>query len=99
MSLGHAIRALAAAQGKTQDQIAEAAGMDRAMLSRIVTGNTSPTFETLERIASAFGLPLCWLVLLAMDADDFRDEPAALTALRAPIVGQIFLHLGLLKSR
>jgi len=51
--LGRAIRWLRDRQGKRQYQVADAAGITKAMLSAYETGKQKPSLETLEKILSA----------------------------------------------
>lgn len=44
--------------GMTQQQLAEATGMNQRAISRIEMGNTNPTVRTLGRIARGFGKKL-----------------------------------------
>ena len=46
------------ATGITQQQLAEATGMNQRSISRIETGNTNPTVRTLDRLAKGFGKKL-----------------------------------------
>jgi transcriptional regulator with XRE-family HTH domain len=51
--LGRAIRWLRDRQGKRQYQVADAAGITKAMLSAYETGKQKPSLDTLEKILSA----------------------------------------------
>lgn len=51
--LGRALRWLRDRQGKRQYQVADAAGITKAMLSAYETGKQKPSLETLEKILSA----------------------------------------------
>lgn len=46
------------ATGLTQQQLAEAAGMNQRSISRIEMGNANPTVRTLGRLAKGFGKKL-----------------------------------------
>ena len=46
------------ATGLTQQQVAEATGMNQRAISRIEMGNTNPTVRTLGRLARGFGKKL-----------------------------------------
>lgn len=46
------------ATGLTQQQLAEATGMNQRSISRIEMGNTNPTVRTLGRLAKGFGKKL-----------------------------------------
>ena len=51
--LGRALRWLRDRQGKRQYQIAEAAGITKAMLSAYETGKQKPSLDTMEKILAA----------------------------------------------
>ena len=51
--LGRSIRWLRDRQGKRQYQVADAAGITKAMLSAYETGKQKPSLETLEKILTA----------------------------------------------
>jgi len=55
MDLGARIRKLRRTQGRTLQEIAEACGASRSLLSKIETGRTVPPVATLARIAAALG--------------------------------------------
>ena len=57
-SIGSRIRRLREAAGKTQEELAGAAGIGRVTLVRIERGEQSPRYETLVALAGAFGEPL-----------------------------------------
>lgn len=56
--LGRAIRWLRDRQGKRQYQVADAAGITKAMLSAYETGKQKPSLETLEKILAALDCDL-----------------------------------------
>lgn len=66
MSVGEKIRAARVAQGKTQKQIGEAAGMADSAIRKYESGAQIPKTETLQRIAKALGVPVYTL----MEGDD-----------------------------
>jgi len=52
------IRELRNRQGLSQKMLAARCGSDREWLSRIESGRHVPTLPTLQRVASALGVPL-----------------------------------------
>lgn len=56
--LGAAARRLRVAQGLTLAEVAAIAGISQPMLSRVETGNVSPSLDTLARLARALGTGL-----------------------------------------
>ena len=55
---GVRVRALRSAAGLTQEALAERANISVDFLSLIERGRNSPSFENIESIASALGLPV-----------------------------------------
>ncbi|HEX4047432.1 MAG TPA: helix-turn-helix transcriptional regulator [Elusimicrobiota bacterium] len=56
--LGKRIRAERAARHLTQQELADAAGMDTAHLSRIEHGKAVPSINMVKKLADALGLPI-----------------------------------------
>lgn len=56
--LGRSLRWLRDRQGKRQYQVADAAGITKAMLSAYETGKQKPSLDTLEKILEALGSDL-----------------------------------------
>ena len=54
------LRDLRRARGLSLDGLAALSGVSRATLSRIETAEVSPTADTLDRLASAHGMTLCF---------------------------------------
>ena len=65
--LAERLRALRLSRGLSLDALAGDSGVSRATLSRIETGETSPTAEVLGRLAAAHGLPTSRLMQMAED--------------------------------
>ena len=57
-ALGRALRWLRDRQGKRQYQVADAAGITKAMLSAYETGKQKPSLDTLEKILDALDCTL-----------------------------------------
>ncbi|MBZ5513482.1 MAG: helix-turn-helix domain-containing protein [Acidobacteriia bacterium] len=58
MLIGERIRTLRTEKGLSQGDIERASGLLRCYTSRVENGHTVPALETLERFASALGVPL-----------------------------------------
>lgn len=69
--LGRQIAELRAARGLSQAETALRSGVRQATLSRIETGTSKPTLDTLERLAQTLEAHL----VLAPYADTARDAP------------------------
>jgi transcriptional regulator with XRE-family HTH domain len=60
--VGTAVRRLRTANGLTLGEVAERAGISRAMLSRLETGDVMPSLDTLASLTSALGVSLSHLL-------------------------------------
>lgn len=60
--IGQRIREARRAIGLTQLELATATGIRRPNVARLERGGNTPTIETLQRVASALGVPLTALV-------------------------------------
>ena len=65
--LAERLRALRHDHGLTLDALAAECGVSRGTLSRIETGETSPTAEVLGRLGAVYGLPMSRLMRLVED--------------------------------
>jgi len=64
-ALGLAVRAARVERGWTQEQLSEAAGLDRTYVSGLERGRRNPTLTTQKRVTDALGKPLHELVRAA----------------------------------
>jgi transcriptional regulator with XRE-family HTH domain len=62
---GFAVQAARREHGWAQEQLSEAAGLDRTYISGLERGHRNPTLSTQERIAVALGCPLADLIRAA----------------------------------
>jgi transcriptional regulator with XRE-family HTH domain len=62
---GLAVQAARREHGWAQEQLSEAAGLDRTYISGLERGHRNPTLSTQERIAVALGCPLADLIRAA----------------------------------
>lgn len=68
--VGRRIRELRKAQGKTLEQLAQAAGVSAGLLSQVERGQGNPSFSSLVQIAHSLGVAVARLV-----ADDRLTSP------------------------
>jgi transcriptional regulator with XRE-family HTH domain len=61
-TLGRVIRRLRTARGISQEGLAAVSGIDRAFMGEIERGDTNPSFEVLQRIASGLAVRLSELI-------------------------------------
>ena len=59
--LGSRVKTERKARHLTQQELADAADMDTAHLSRIESGKTIPSINTVKKLADSFGLPIAKL--------------------------------------
>lgn len=62
-SLGKILRSFRLYVGKTQEQIALEAGLDRTYISMLERGEASPTFVTLEVLAKTLNVKVSEIVM------------------------------------
>lgn len=63
MKLGRKIKSVRTGKGITIQDIAERSGLSKGFLSQVENDKTSPSLNTLERIADALETPLTYLLL------------------------------------
>lgn len=63
--------------GISQRQLSMAAGLSPNTEGRIEAQDNVPTIETVERLASALGVPACWLAFGAEGHHAFREKTGA----------------------
>ena len=61
-AFGKAIRAERERQGLSQEALGDAAGLDRTYVSGLERATRNPTLASMEKLASALGVPLSKLV-------------------------------------
>jgi transcriptional regulator with XRE-family HTH domain len=59
--LGRRVQTLRHAKRWSQEQLAEAADIDRSYIAGIEVGSRNPSLKALERLAAAFSVPLAAL--------------------------------------
>jgi transcriptional regulator with XRE-family HTH domain len=69
------LRFLRTNKGLTQIQLAELTGLDQSHISKLETGATKPSYDTLTRLAAALGITVA--DLLDESRDDPEPDPAA----------------------
>lgn len=66
---GKKIKELRRKKDMTQQQLAEATGFTKSLISKIENGQTGSAIATLSKIASALGVTLSWLLQEESDAE------------------------------
>lgn len=97
--LGKALRWLRARQDRRQYQVAEAAGVTKAMLSAYETEKQKPSLETLEKILEGLGVSLGDLQqalrIVKGEADALDPPPRPGTELAQPHAVDLYRILGI----
>ena len=95
MSLGSKIRALRKERGWTSEYLAEISGCTQSTISEIENDKRSPQYDTLEKIAKAFQLPL--IDILPLEAHtgkmDFTEEEKRLISIFHQLTPEQRKHL------
>jgi transcriptional regulator with XRE-family HTH domain len=76
--VGDAVRAERKRRGLSQDALAQKSGVSRAMLSQVELGQSTPTINTLWKIATALDVPFSRLLRGEM-ASDAREATRTVT--------------------
>lgn len=63
MTLGTRIRDVRAQQGITLQYLAERTGLSKGLISQVENDKTSPSLQTLEKLAEALAVPAAYLLL------------------------------------
>lgn len=75
-AIGHQVRQRRNKLGLTGAEFAASAGISTSMLSKIETGQISPSLQTLDGIASALGVPIASLFAASEKREDCSFVPA-----------------------
>ena len=76
LAVGRAVRRLRLDRGKTVTSLSSQAGISQAMISRIETGQVSPSLVTLAAIAAALEVPVMALLAQPQDTSDVHHVKA-----------------------
>lgn len=85
---GRATRLLCAANNLKWSELADAAGLSRALISYIANGQRKPSLTTLEKIAETVGVPMTLLMTLASPVEDIGHEELGAALAAALSVGE-----------
>lgn len=86
MEIGNAIKQLRKARGINQKRLAELCDISANALCSIEKGVSFPSKDTIERICSALGVPVSYLLFFSISEADVPSEKlAAFNALREPL--------------
>ena len=89
MDYGKAVRIARSARGLNQSELGRKVGRNGSFISRIESGNRTPSLATLEEISKALSVPYFLLMLLGSE----DEELDGITPDQAGVLGQSFLTL------
>jgi transcriptional regulator with XRE-family HTH domain len=76
MNFGRRLRQLREAEGWTQQELADAAGLHRFAVAKLEQGLREPSWSTLLALAAALALPLCAFGGPPHPAEEEGQQPA-----------------------
>jgi transcriptional regulator with XRE-family HTH domain len=75
MDYGKAIKTIRTLRGISQVDLSEKTGLSKSYLSKIENGQSIPSMEKLEKVASALKIPFYMLILFASEKQDLKGIP------------------------
>jgi len=75
MNLGKSIKLCRTNRGLSQGELADKIGLSVSYVSLIEQGKRDPAISTVEKIATALGVPLSLLTFLGADPADLKGVP------------------------
>jgi transcriptional regulator with XRE-family HTH domain len=75
MNLGRSIKLCRTNRGLSQEDLAKKVGLSPSYISLIEKGDRDPAVSTVEKLATALGVPMSLLTFLAADPADLRGVP------------------------
>jgi transcriptional regulator with XRE-family HTH domain len=90
MDIGQAIKELRMKQGMTQEQLAAKCSMSTNAISSLETGKAYPPKSTVEKLCRAFGIPVSYMLMAAIEEQDIPEEKRVLyRALLEPLRNEL----------
>lgn len=90
MDIGQAIKKLRTERGMSQEQLADSIGMSVQGLSFLETGKRYPPKATIEKLCRAFGIPVSYMLMAAIEEQDIPEEKRVLyRALLEPLRNEL----------
>lgn len=86
MDIGSAIKEFRKKRGLTQKDLAQKSGLSANALCTLERNLSFPTKETIEKICTALGIPVSFLLFFAITDEDVpEDKRVAFKALQGPL--------------
>ena len=90
MDIGQAIKELRTKRDMTQEQLAASVGMTTNAISMWELGKRIPPKESIERLCRAFGIPVSYMLMAAIEEKDIPEEKRVLfRALLKPLRNEL----------
>ncbi|MEX8510378.1 MAG: helix-turn-helix domain-containing protein [Leptothrix ochracea] len=87
MNIGHALKLTRSAKGLSLETLAERAELSQSYLSMIESGKREPTLSSIQKIATALGVPTPILIFLAADKGELEGiDPETFQRLAAAVM-------------
>lgn len=86
MEIGNAIKALRTKKGISQKKLAELSDISANAMCSIEKGAAFPSKDTIDKICSALGVPVSYLLFFSITEEDIpSDKIIAFKALKEPL--------------
>lgn len=90
MNLGQAIKKLRTDRQMTQDQLSNSIGVSVNAISQWELGKSMPQKTTIEKLCRAFGIPVSYMLMAAIEEQDIPEEKRVLyRALLEPLKNEL----------
>lgn len=90
MNLGQAIKKLRTDRQMTQDQLSSSIGVSVNAISQWELGKSMPQKTTIEKLCRAFGIPVSYMLMAAIEEQDIPEEKRVLyRALLEPLKNEL----------
>lgn len=90
MNLGQAIKKLRIDRQMTQDQLSSSIGVSVNAISQWELGKSMPQKTTIEKLCRAFGIPVSYMLMAAIEEQDIPEEKRVLyRALLEPLKNEL----------
>lgn len=90
MDIGQAIKKLRVERGMSQEQLADSIGMSVNAVSTWENGKNIPPKSNIEKLCRAFGIPVSYMLMAAIEEQDIPEEKRVLyRALLEPLRNEL----------
>lgn len=93
MKIGPAIKVIRKQIGLTQAQLSEATDISQTSLSKIESGDSTPSKKNLAKIAAALDVPTSVIYILGMEDSDVSSKRKKMYGLLFPTIKKLALDI------